>query len=150
MSSDAFRYALRLLSYRGRSRAELQKKLAGKGFGPQEAGEALSRLEALGYINDSALAESLSGQARERKLLGRRAAAAFMAARGVPKGITQSALEDYDELPGALKLAGKKLRAMDGLAPEVQARRLSGALARRGYSTQTIRKVFSTRRISDE
>ena len=148
--AGAFRYALRLLSYRGRSRAELQKKLDVKGFERKEADEALRRLEALGYVDDGALAGSLAGQARERKLLGRRGAAALMAIRGVPRGIAEGALEGYDELPGALRLAEKKLKSMAGLAPDVKYRRLSGALARRGYSPETIRKVFLTRRISDE
>ncbi len=153
--SDAFRYALRLLSYRGRSTTELREKLGLKGFTVQQADEALQKLERLGYINDSALAGALTRLARDTRKLGRRGAMGYLLKRGISAGLAQEALAGYDEFEGAMRLALKKVKAMEGPAPgqrdeekipvgkdPVFKRRLYGVLARRGFSPQTIRQVF--------
>ena len=80
-----------------------------------------------------------------------------IAARGaeasvrVDRELIDEALADVetdDELVAAEALAEKKLRSMDGLARDVQYRRLAGALARRGFSagvTSTVlRRVLDT------
>ncbi|HEU4900764.1 MAG TPA: recombination regulator RecX, partial [Actinomycetota bacterium] len=49
--------ALRLLTTRARTRAELRQRLEGRGFEPAAVAEALDRLERVGLIDDAALAE---------------------------------------------------------------------------------------------
>ncbi|MDA8388657.1 MAG: regulatory protein RecX [Nitrospiraceae bacterium] len=140
----AFKYALRLLGYRGRSRAELEERLSRKGFDPAAAAAALQKLERLGYIDDSALAAALSRQARQNRKLGRKGAFLYLLGRGIPEELALAALAGYDEFEGAEKVARKKLDAMKREGPATVRRRLYGALARRGYSAETIRKVFSS------
>ncbi|MDA8086684.1 MAG: regulatory protein RecX [Nitrospiraceae bacterium] len=142
--AGAFQHALKLLSYRSRSRAELAERLLRKGFTKDSVDAALQKLERLGYINDSALAAALERQARETRRLGRKGALGFLLKRGIPAGLAASALAGYDESEGAAEVARKKLRAMKQAAPEAARRRLYGALARRGYSAETIRRVFSS------
>ncbi|HEX2706163.1 MAG TPA: RecX family transcriptional regulator, partial [Candidatus Lustribacter sp.] len=70
--------------------------------------------------------------------LARGALAAELRGRGVDPGIAHDALAvvgDADERARAEALVTKRLRAMHGLAPDVQARRLAGMLARKGYPT---------------
>ena len=136
---------------RGRSRAELEEKLAGKGFGPEETDASLQKLERLGYIDDSALAAALSRHARETRRLGKKGAFRFLLGRGIPAGLALDALAGYDEFEGAGALARKKLFGAPSNSTERQKkdpaaarRRLYAALARRGYSEETIRKVLST------
>ncbi len=147
--SDAFRYSLRLLSYRSRSSAELREKLGLKGFTAQQADEALQKLERLGYINDSALAGSLTRLARDTRRLGRLGAMGYLLKRGISAGVAREALAGYDEFEGAMRVALKKLRATgpDGEKNSMKRdpafrRKLYGALARRGFSSGTIRQVF--------
>ena len=154
--NDAFRYALRLLSYRGRSSAELREKLGLKGFTGQQADEVLQKLERLGYINDSALAGALTRLARETRRLGRLGARGYLLKRGISAGLAEEALAGYDEFEGAMSTALKKLRTMERAGreagsespeerkrnAEARKRKLYGALSRRGFSSQTIRQVF--------
>ncbi len=141
-TKNAFSCALRLLSYRNRSSAELLEKLGLKGFTGEQVDEALQKLDRLGYINDSALAEALSRQARENRGLGRRGAFGYLLKRGISAGLAEEALGGYDEFDGAMRTARKKLRTLEKAGPEVRKRRLYGALARRGFSSQTIKKIF--------
>lgn len=161
-TGSAFSYALRLLSYRSRSSAELLEKMALKGFTGQQADEALQKLERLGYINDSALAESLARLARETRGLGRRGAMGYLLKRGISASLADEALAGYDESEGAMRMALKKLRTMERAGPETPGgnhgtagspgtlrrsretlkSRLYGALARRGFSPRTIKQVF--------
>ena len=143
-SPSAFRYALRLLGYRSRSRAEIAEKLSRKDFSKEDAEAALQKLERLGYINDPALADALARQAREARKLGRKGAMGYLLKRGIPAELALAALAGYDESEGALAVARKKIQGMSRAEPAVRKRRLYGALARRGYSAETIRKIFSS------
>ncbi len=67
---------------------------------------------------------------------------AYLLARGIPAGLAEEALRDYDESRGARKLYEKKLRSTGGLAPETRKRRVFGALSRKGHSARTIRGIL--------
>lgn len=134
--------ALRLLSYRGRSRRELAERLRGKGFGPDEIEQTLTRLEGLGYIDDHAHARHLLRWAQEVRRLGRHGALGFLVGKGIPEKLARQAVSDYDETKGAGEILEKKRGAMAGLSAVAKKRRLAGALSRRGYSAETIRKLM--------
>ena len=129
---------LRLLTQRARSRAELADALARRG-GPDDAATAvLDRFTEVGLIDDAALAETLAGaQHRERGLAGR-AVAMKLRQRGLPEESVRAAVSGIDrdsERARAMELVARRRRALAGLPPEVQARRLVGLLARKGYSS---------------
>jgi regulatory protein len=142
LKKSALEYALFLLGYRSRSEKELRERLLRRGYPEIEAERVLERLSQAGYIDDRALAAVLLRQARETKRLGRRGAAAYLARMGIPQALASEALDGYDEKEGARSFAGKKMKQLKGLPPEVQRRRLYGALARRGFSGETIRKLM--------
>jgi len=146
---DALRYALKLLSYRGRSENELSERLARKGFPQDEMDSAIGRLRAMGYIDDAALAETLKRTALDIKLLGREGARRFLRQRGIRREDIDKALKGYDEFDSALKLASKKGRALNiggARSPNIAGARspLAAALQRRGFSADTIRKVIKS------
>lgn len=141
---EAFRYALRLLSYRARSERELSERLSGKGYSDSAVNSAIERMHGFGYINDSALAESLSRRASEGKRLGIAGARRFLRQRGIPAAQVDGALAGYDEETPALQYARKCLPSLDGLPHDVVRRRLMGRLGRRGFGANTIRKTIAT------
>lgn len=147
---SALEYALYLLGYRARSRKELSQRLSKRGYGEEQIEYALERLSLMGYLDEKALAESLSRQAQETKFLGLSGARAYLARMGVPIELARKALQEYDESSGAIKMISKKNRSMKGLPSEVKKRRLYGALSRRGFSVETIRKALKTFREEDE
>ena len=127
---------LRLLTQRARSRAELADALARRGVPDDAATAVLDRFTEVGLIDDAALAETLAGaQHRERGLAGR-AVAMKLRQRGLPEESVRAAVAGIDrdaERARARELVERRRRALSGLPPEVQARRLIGLLARKGY-----------------
>ncbi|WP_245963479.1 regulatory protein RecX [Terracoccus luteus] len=129
--------ALRQLSMAPRSRAQLEKKLSQRGCDDDVAARVLDRLTEVGLVDDGAYAEMLVRSRHAGKGLARRAIAHELREKGVDRDLADEALEQVDtddERTRAEELVARRLRSLHGLAPEVQARRLAGMLARKGYS----------------
>lgn len=129
--------ALRQLSMAPRSRAQLEKKLRQKGCDDDVAGRVLDRLTEVGLVDDEAYAQMLVRSRQSGKGLARKALAHELRKQGIDQEIADEALGQVgtgDERARAELLVEKKLRTMRGLDPAVQARRLAGMLARKGYS----------------
>jgi len=135
--SKAKQYALRLLSYRGRSEKEMAERLRKRGVSDAAA---------------SSTAESLKREALVNKVLSRSGARHFMLGRGIPKGIIDKILRDDEntDYDNARRFVDKRLRML-GRYPEITAkRRLYNQLLRRGYSAETIIKVLREKNMKEE
>ena len=114
---------------------------------PTEAAEqVLDRLEAVGLINDERLARDWVESRQARRHLSRSALRRELQAKGIDRDDIDEALEQVssdDELRAARALAGKKLDAMAGLGHHVKRRRVAGALARRGFSSDVVSRVLA-------
>jgi regulatory protein len=128
---------LRLLTQRARSRAELAKALAKRGVPADAATRVLDRFAEVGLIDDAALAVGYAEAQHRERGLSRRAVAAKLRERGLADeaDAALSGIDADDERARAQELVAKRLRSLTGLPPEVQARRLVGLLARKGYSS---------------
>jgi regulatory protein len=148
---------LRLLDRRAYTRAELVAALRKRGVPDDAAGRVLDRLAELRLIDDAALADGFAqAQHRERGLAGR-AVATKLRQRGVADDAVRSAVAQIDrdsEAATARRLVERRQRSLTGLDPAVQARRLVGLLARKGYSPglahEVVRSVLARSADSDE
>jgi regulatory protein len=140
----ALAYALRLLSYRGRSERELAERLLARGFTARAAAAAVERARALGYVDDGALARTLRRTAEEVKLLGAMGAARYLRRMGLTRETAEEALLGYDEAESARKLLRRKSRSLRGADEASRRRRLAGMLLRRGHSAPTVRKALES------
>jgi len=139
---DVHERALGLLAVRQRSRAELQRRLLGAGFGAQEVAAELSRLEQVGLIDDRAFARAVVEHAVRSRGEGRRAVARRLFAAGVDRTIADQVVGEMiqnDEAERALELAVSRAGRLGALPPEKAFGRLSGLLARRGYPPEVAR-----------
>jgi regulatory protein len=128
---------LRLLTQRARSRAELAAALRKRGVPDDAAARVLDRYAEVGLIDDTALALGVAGAQHHERGLARRAVAAKLRQRGLA-GEVDTALATIDadsERDRARELVARRQRALAGLPPDVQARRLVGLLARKGYAS---------------
>lgn len=128
---------LRQLSMAPRSRAQLERKLSRRGCDPEVAARVLDRMAEVGLVDDEAYAEMLVRSKQEVKGLARRGLAHELRKHGIDPATADDALgqvDPTDERAKAEQLVAKRLRSMAGLSPDVQARRLAGMLARKGYS----------------
>jgi regulatory protein len=135
--------ALRLLTVRARSRAEVEARLRRKGFDAGTVDAALERLERAGLLDDKAFAADLAALRSERGVasaLVRRE----LRARGIDPetaGRVAANPPGDEEAERCRALADAWVRRHGGLAPEVAARRLAGHLARRGYSASLVART---------
>ena len=129
------------LSRSARTRGQLADMLERKGVSEEVAETALERFTELGLVDDAAYAEAFTRSRHEHKGLGSRAIAFELRRRSVPDELVQeavSALDSEQEERTAFRLAGERQARMRGLPREVQARRLAGFLARKGYGGELV------------
>lgn len=134
------------LAQRAHTRQELATVLARKQVPPEAADQVLERMAEVGLIDDAAFAEAWVESRQQRRHLSRRALSAELHRKGVDPGEAEAALaqvDGADERSAARALAEKKVRAMSRLDPQVRRRRLTGMLARRGFSSAVVNDVLS-------
>lgn len=143
--------ALRLLGTRARSRAELTRRLAGKGFRTGTIDACIERLAASGLIDD---AEFAGAFVRDRIRLRPRGIAGLRAdlqVRGVDEETASAAIQREMDVASTSELdlariAARRFRSKAGEAPHATLRRLHGYLGRRGFSAETIAGMLAEHR----
>ena len=150
--SKAQQYALKLLSYRGRSERELEERLLKKGVTKSEVSSTIQRFKEIGLIDDMSLAETLKLTALSTKLLSQKGSKRFMLGRGIPPDIVDMVFYRHEgtDFDNAMRFVAKKLRVLGNYPPEIARRRLYGLLSRRGYSSETIMKVLREKNLKEE
>lgn len=139
-------YALRLLSYRARSRKEMLDRLKKKGFDDKHITDTIKSLELAGLIDDENLAPELIRYAVKRKHLGRTGIKEFLYGRGLGKGTVERALSnhvEHEDEKTAAEFAEKKLRQLSGYPKDIIKRRLWAMLRRRGFSAAVINRTMN-------
>lgn len=137
---------LRQLTGSPKSRSQLEQALRRKGCPDDVAATVLDRFEEVGLVDDEAYAQMLVRSKQSGRGLARRALQHELRAKGVDDEIARGVLdtmEPDDEREIARGLVEKKLRSMHGLDRQVQVRRLSGLLARKGYGAEVSRQVIT-------
>lgn len=130
--------ALRLLALRGRSRAELRKKLTERGFTKSAIDRVLENLGELGYLDDKAFAVNRARHLAVNRLYGDRKIEDQLREKGVEREAAQAAIrevrEEFPEKEGISRSATKKLqgRGIDGLSKKERLA-LARTLQGRGY-----------------
>lgn len=133
--------ALRLLSQREHSRAELERKLAAHEVEPGTLAQALDELQAKGFINEERVVESVIH--RRAGKLGTARVQQELAAKGLS---TESMVEALDqlrstELERARQVWSRKFGA-PSTEPKERARQMRFLLSR-GFASEVVRKVTS-------
>ena len=125
------------LTGRARSRHELRDALAAKDVPPDLAERLLDRFERVGLVDDQAFADAWVESRQRSRGLSRRALADELRRKGVDRDVAQTATERIDaadERAAAVQLAVRKRRSLRNVDESTAFRRLSGMLARKGYS----------------
>ena len=132
------------LTGRARSRSELAGKLAQKGVPDDVAAELLDRFEQVGLVDDAAFANDWVRSRQAGRGLARRALAQELRRKGISDEVAREALDSVDpddEVESARELVRRKLRSVAKLDRAVAIRRLTGMLARKGYSSGVALRV---------
>lgn len=135
--SAARDYCLNLLTARPMTRAELHKKLLGRGYEEDVAEQVLNRLDKVGLIDDAAVAEVWVRSRHTYNGMARRALSMELRRKGVADEVVAEAVAAVDadaEESRARDLVRKRLRGTMPADETAMIRRLVGMLARKGYS----------------
>ena len=145
---NAYQQALKLLSYRPRAEAEVRKKLELRGVSESIIIEVLERLRRSGLIDDARFARDWADNRSEFRPRSRRALAIEMHQRGLDNESIAQATADLDDDLLAYQAALKHSRKLNGMEWQIFRQKLTGFLARRGFSYDVI--APAVRRIWDE
>lgn len=152
---QTYEAALRKLDRRAMSKRHLAEKLEQLGYESHDIVQVLDRLETLRLLDDEAFGRELILATRRGRPAGQ-----FLVRRKLLRGGLEEALIDrllseassdpQQEQRDAEELATSKLPALRHLAPQVRKWRLWGALARRGFDTDTIEAALHALGQNDE
>lgn len=146
----AFNRALRYLSYRARSEAEMRKYLSDKGFSDHVSQTVIDRLKDERLINDPRFAQDWIDNRVSFRPRSQTQLRFELRNKGLSEDLIEDALQeaDLDDIELAC-VAGKKLVGRYARLdwPDFR-QKLGAALARRGFSYETVRNV--TRQLWDE
>jgi len=136
--------ALRCLDRRAYGTAELKAVLLRKGADEEVVDDVLGRLTRVGLLDDDAYARALVEQRHDVRRQSRQAVLLEARRRGLPEDVVEAAtaeLDDEADLRGARAVVAERLPRLAGLDSRTAWRRLSGALARKGYSPSVVSTV---------
>jgi regulatory protein len=136
--------ALRLLTTRARTRAELVRRLEDRGYAAAAVAEAVARLERVGLVDDAALAADVA-EVRAAHGLDAPAIALELRDRGVDPAVAeraaQAAVPDELRADRCRQVAESRLAQLGDLPPAARLRRRAAYLARRGYPAELAEAV---------
>jgi len=141
---SVYQKALHFLSYRPRSKAEVRQNLNKHNVPESLIAATLERLQRSGLVNDEAFTRAWVENRSEFRPRSKLALKMELRRKGLDDEIVQSVLaESVDEESLALQAARKYFRRLAGLERSEFRVKLSGFLARRGFSYSTIAPVVS-------
>ncbi len=136
--------ALQLLSFRARSEGEITTRLRQREFGAAAIEGAIVRLREWHYVDDADFATRWVENRQQHRPRSTRMLAHELRGKGVaPETIEETlAVAGVDEVGDARELVVRQRIKYASLEPDVQTRRISGFLARRGYAYDVIRRAM--------
>lgn len=138
---------LKFLSYRPRSEKELQDWFRKKNVGEETQKMIVKKLQKLGYLDDKEFVNWWIGQRMAFKPMGKRLLAMELRKKGISQEVIDEQLnnltiEQFGEKKLAEKVAEKKLKSLKQYSGLELRQKLYTALARRGFSWETIKEVL--------
>lgn len=144
LQAEALKRAIKFLSYRGRSEAELEAKLFHLGFPQNVVQITLEKLRSLKFLNDEAFARDWAITRAEGRGYGPLRVMRELREKGVAKPLIDQVVNEVfdsrDVKERAKKLLEKRFRSED-LSDSRVLRRVVGFLQRRGYRDSLISEL---------
>ncbi|MEJ5239626.1 MAG: RecX family transcriptional regulator [Anaerolineales bacterium] len=131
---QALQYALRLLSYRARTQAELRQRMQQHGWSEAIIEGTLERLRQNGLLDDADFAHAWVENRQTFRPRGARLLRQELRRKGLDEHIIQEALDEVDEEAAAYAAARPRAQRLRGLDSRLFRQKLIAYLTRRGFS----------------
>jgi regulatory protein len=142
--SPAFDLSLYYLGLKARTRHEMEAYLKRRQYAPQVIAAVMDKLKEYGFVDDEQLSQrAVDSLSRQR--LGRGAIERKLRQRGVDKELAREALDAYrpeDESENARQLAATLWERYREAEPRKRWQKTTAALARRGFSWESIQSAM--------
>jgi len=138
--NEALKVALRLITKRDRTEAELIEKLKKKQFPEEIINETVDYLKQRGFIDDSRFIHRADKIAEDR-FIGKKGLQNYLMRKGIDKELLQN-LPELDELSIAKKLLKRKKHLIKDAPADRKRAKIAGFLLRRGFSWDTVNKCL--------
>jgi regulatory protein len=139
---QAFDRAVRFLSYRPRSRAEVERYLRGKEITEDGIAGVIERLEQANYLDDEVFARFWVENREEFKPRSRRALHYELRQKGVSSQVIARALNESDDEAAAWRAVEGRLARWAGLPRNELRQKIANYLSRRGFDYEIITLIF--------
>ena len=143
---EALKRAIKFLSYRARSEAEVRSKLAQSGFSPKIIAATLAKLRSLKLLNDETFARSFAEARIEDRGYGPLRVEGELRQRGIEKALVGRLLDESFGRNGGKARAQALVEKRFGgknLTDTKTLRRAAAFLQRRGYRDSVIAEVLN-------
>jgi len=144
----AYQRALKYISYRPRSEAEVRQKLGEQEVSEENIEDVLQRLNRAGLLNDNNFAQLWVENRSAARPRGRRALAYELGQRGIDRNTIDQALASIDEEELAYRAAHKRARRFQNLEWKAFRQKMVQFLAQRGFDYEICSLIIS--RVWDE
>jgi regulatory protein len=134
-----------LLAVRDRTRAELFRLLAAKGYTQEDSKVAVDRLSEQGYLDDRRFAQAWARRRLQTKPMGPHRLSKELEAKGIEGELVCEVLRDiYDqgEVAAARRAMAGKLSGLTHLPASSRTGRVARFLQRRGFSNEVIWRLL--------
>lgn len=133
--------AIRLLEYRPRSAAEIQRHLRQKGFDEPVVVQVIEQLQQVELINDESFANYWVEQRETFRPRSQLALRQELQQKGISQDVMQTVLSQVDETTAAYQAAHKQIHRWASLPAETFRLKVGGFLQRRGFGYDVIKQV---------
>jgi len=138
----AYDQALRYLSFRARSRREVERHLGEKGYSPEVVTATVERLLDEGYLDDEAFARFWLENRERFRPRSQRALRYELRQKGIAAELIDSLLTDLDEDELAWAAVEGKVIQWQNLDEEEFKKKVLGFLNRRGFNYEVAYRMF--------
>jgi len=134
--ADAFELAVRAISRKERTVAELRSWLVAREVAPGEIDEVVERLASIGGLNDESYATRYAEDKRELRGWGPERIRGALVERGIERSLAEAAAGGERPEEQAERAADLLAKRGDSLAADSERGRALAFLARRGYDLE--------------
>ena len=134
--------AVRYLSYRPRSEAEMRERLTHRGFASDIQDAIINKLSEQRLVNDTAFAQFWKDNRESFRPRSQRLTRLELKRKGIANEIIDRVVSAIDDEASAYRAALSKVRRLSGADYPSFRRRLGGYLQRRGFSSSMIKRTL--------
>lgn len=139
----AYRHALKFITFRERSEAEVRYNLKKRNLLDEVTTEVLERLRSSGLVDDERFAQTWVENRIEFRPRSRRLLALELRKKGIEEEIIQQAIEQTDDDKSAYQAALKRSHRLKNLEWPVFRQKMYGFLTRLGFNHETTAPIVA-------